>query len=113
LTVTLPPTPVFVEADLTRLGQVFANLLNNAAKYSERGGHIRITVERQDGELLTRVKDNGIGIPPHMLPTIFEMFAQVDRTLEKAHGGLGRRLVFTTTWSNRWIRRRCCSCCRN
>ena len=89
LTVTLPPTPVFVEADITRLGQVFANLLNNAAKYSEPGGHIRLTVERRDGELLTRVKDNGIGIPPHLLPTIFDMFAQVDRTLEKSQGGLG------------------------
>jgi PAS domain S-box-containing protein len=89
LTVTLPPTPVFVEADMTRLGQVFANLLNNAAKYSEPGGHIRVTVERRDGDLLIRIKDNGIGIPPHMLPTIFDMFAQVDRTLERTQGGLG------------------------
>jgi CheY-like chemotaxis protein len=80
---------MIVEADMTRLGQVFANLLNNAAKYSEPGGHIRVTVERQDGALLTRVTDSGIGIPPEMLPTIFDMFAQVDRTLEKAQGGLG------------------------
>ena len=89
LTVTLPPTPVFVQADMTRLAQVFANLLNNAAKYSEPGGHIRITVDRQEGEIVIRVTDTGIGIPPDMLPTIFDMFAQVDRTLEKAQGGLG------------------------
>ena len=89
LTVALPPTPMFVDADTTRLGQAFANLLNNAAKYSDRGGQIWLTAERRGGELWTSVKDTGIGIPAEMLPRIFEMFAQVDRTLEKSQGGLG------------------------
>ncbi|HEY2294650.1 MAG TPA: ATP-binding protein [Thermoanaerobaculia bacterium] len=85
----LPPAPVFVEADLTRLAQVFANLLNNAAKYTDKGGHIRIAVRPAGREVAVSVRDNGIGIPAAMLPRIFEMFTQVDRSLEKAHGGLG------------------------
>jgi len=99
LTITLPTTPAFVDADATRLAQVFANLLNNAAKYTDPGGHIWLTAERQNGELLVTVKDTGIGIPSEMLPKIFEMFAQVDQTLEKSQGGLGiglalaRRLI--------------------
>jgi PAS domain S-box-containing protein len=99
LTITLPTAPTFVDADATRLAQVFANLLNNAAKYTDRGGHIWLTAERQSGELLVTVKDTGVGIPSEMLPKIFEMFAQVDQTLEKSQGGLGiglalaRRLV--------------------
>ncbi len=89
LTVGVPPWPIFVDADVTRLGQVFGNLLNNAAKYSERGGRIGLTAERQGGEVVVSVKDTGVGIPPDMLPKIFEMFTQVDRSLEKSQGGLG------------------------
>jgi len=89
LAVRLPPEPVFVDADMIRLAQVFSNLLNNAAKYSERGGRIVLTVERPGSEAVVRVRDTGVGIPPEMLPRIFEMFTQVDRTLEKSHGGLG------------------------
>jgi len=89
LTVSLPPEPVWVDADVTRLGQVFANLLNNAAKYSDRGGRIGLTVERQGGEAVVTVKDVGVGIPPHMLPHIFDLFTQVDRSLERSQGGLG------------------------
>jgi PAS domain S-box-containing protein len=89
LTVSLPPEPVFVDADVTRLGQVFANLLNNAAKYSERGGRIRLTAERQGGEVVVSVEDEGIGIPPHMLSEVFDLFTQVDRSLERSQGGLG------------------------
>ncbi len=89
LTVSLPPEPVFVDADVTRLGQVFTNLLNNAAKYSERGGRIRLAVERQGSDVVVSVKDTGVGISPDMLPKIFEMFIQVDRSLEKTQGGLG------------------------
>ncbi len=85
----LPSAPIFVEADLTRLAQVFANLLNNAAKYTEKGGHIRIAVQPAGREVAVSVRDDGIGIPAAMLPRIFEMFTQVDRSLEKAHGGLG------------------------
>ncbi|HEX4963291.1 MAG TPA: ATP-binding protein [Thermoanaerobaculia bacterium] len=89
LTVGLPAEPVFVDADVTRLAQVFANLLNNAAKYTERGGHIGFTVEPTGAEVTVTVKDDGIGIPADMLPRVFEMFAQVDRSLERAQGGLG------------------------
>ena len=99
LTVALPTDPIVVEADLTRLAQVFLNLLNNAAKYSERGGHIWLTAEPEGSDVVVTVKDKGIGIATDQLPHIFEMFTQVDRSLEKAHGGLGigltlvRRLV--------------------
>ena len=89
LTVILPKHSVVVEADLTRLAQVFVNLLNNAAKYSDSGGHIRLTAERQGSDVVITVKDNGIGIAADQLPHIFEMFIQVDRSLEKAQGGLG------------------------
>jgi PAS domain S-box-containing protein len=89
LTVTLPDEPVYVDADKTRLAQALCNLLTNAAKYSERGGRIRLTAWRQDGEAVLSVKDTGVGIPPDMLPRVFEMFTQVDRSLEKSQGGLG------------------------
>jgi PAS domain S-box-containing protein len=89
LTVTLPREPVFVDADVTRLSQVFANLLNNAAKYTEPGGRINLTVKPEGANVVVSVKDNGIGIPAPMLAGIFDMFAQVDRSLERAHGGLG------------------------
>ncbi len=89
LTVALPDQPAFVDGDVTRLAQVVSNLLTNAAKYTHRGGHIRLTVERADGMVCVSVKDNGIGIPVAMLGRVFEMFTQVDRTLEKTTGGLG------------------------
>jgi CheY-like chemotaxis protein len=99
LTVTVPSMPIVVDADATRLTQVFMNLLNNSAKYSERGGHIWLTVERQGSDVVASVRDAGIGIPEDKLTSIFEMFSQVDRSLEKSQGGLGiglnlvRRLV--------------------
>jgi signal transduction histidine kinase len=89
LRVDLPPEPLFVEADVTRLSQVFSNLLNNAAKYTEPGGRIALTVERRGGEAAVGVRDNGVGIPAHMLLQIFDMFTQVDRSLERSQGGLG------------------------
>jgi PAS domain S-box-containing protein len=89
LAVELPTEPLTLEADPTRLAQVLLNLLNNAAKYTERGGHIRLKARREDGHIVLRVKDNGVGIPPDMLPRIFEMFAQVDHSLERSQGGLG------------------------
>src|SRR5262249_48575162 len=99
LTVTLPPRPVVVYADRTRPAQVFANLLNNSAKYTERGGRIGLTVERQGSDVVVKVKDTGVGIAPEMLARVFDMFAQVGRSLERSQGGLGiglnlvRRLV--------------------
>ena len=89
LVVNLPPEPVCIDADRTRLVQMFGNLLNNAAKYTETGGRIRVTVECQDGDIVVAVEDNGVGIAAHMLTRVFDMFAQVDRTLEKSQGGLG------------------------
>jgi PAS domain S-box-containing protein len=99
LTVTLPPRQVFLNADLPRLTQVFLNLLTNAAKYTEPGGHIWLTAERQGSDLVVTVKDTGVGIAADMLPHIFEMFQQLDRSLHQSQGGLGigltlvRRLV--------------------
>src|SRR5690606_26391404 len=89
LGIELPSQPVLVDADATRLTQVFANLLNNAAKYTERGGSIRLGVEVEDGAALISVRDTGIGIPPTMLPRVFDLFTQVDHSLEKTRGGLG------------------------
>jgi len=99
LTVLLPEQPLMVYADMTRLAQVFLNLLNNAAKYSDRGGHIQPHVERQGSDAVVTLKDTGIGIAAKQLPRIFEMFTQLDASLEKSQGGLGigltlaRRLV--------------------
>jgi signal transduction histidine kinase len=89
LDVTLPAGPLLAEADPTRLEQVFSNLLNNAAKYTEPGGRIRLTAEKVDGHAVLRVKDSGIGISPAQFPTLFEMFVQGDRSLERSAGGLG------------------------
>jgi PAS domain S-box-containing protein len=88
-TVTLPPEPIYLEADQTRLAQALLNLLNNAAKYTEQGGRIWLTAERDGEHVVIRVKDTGIGIPQEMLPRIFDMFTQVDRSLERSQGGLG------------------------
>jgi PAS domain S-box-containing protein len=89
LAVDLPPQPVYLIADETRLTQVLLNLLNNAAKYTPGGGHISLTADVADDEVTIRVKDTGIGIPAEMLPHVFEMFTQVDRSLERSEGGLG------------------------
>jgi|GEM_PF-905382 len=99
LTVDLPQEPVQVEGDLTRLVQVIANLLNNAAKYTDAGGRIDLIVETSPHEALVRVRDNGMGIPGDLLPNIFDLFTQGSRSLDRSQGGLGlglalvRRLV--------------------
>jgi PAS domain S-box-containing protein len=89
LFVTLPARPVHLDADLTRLAQVLSNLLANSAKYTERGGTIWLSAERRDAVVEVMVRDTGIGIPPDSLPGIFDMFSQVDRSIERAAGGLG------------------------
>jgi PAS domain S-box-containing protein len=89
LSVSLPGRPVFLDADLTRLAQVFSNLLTNSAKYTEHGGHIRLTAERRGGEVIVSMQDTGIGIPRGALENIFDMFSQVDRSIERSTGGLG------------------------
>ncbi|MCL7421260.1 MAG: PAS domain S-box protein [Methylobacter sp.] len=87
--VHLPPEPVIVEGDLVRLSQVVSNLINNAAKYTDEEGRIRLTVERGDNEIFIRVRDNGRGIDPSALPGLFQLFYQVDRTIDRSEGGLG------------------------
>ena len=89
LSVDLPQNPVSLHADFTRLAQVFSNLLNNAAKYSPEGGEIRLETDVHRDGVDVRVKDNGIGLRPDMLEHIFDMFAQVDDSLERSQGGLG------------------------
>jgi PAS domain S-box-containing protein len=89
LTITLPEEALIVDADITRLTQVFANLLSNAAKYSGLGGQIQVQVERQHNDVVVTVKDNGIGIAADQLSTVFEMFTQLDMSLDKSHSGLG------------------------
>ena len=89
LTVSLPTEPVWLDADLTRLAQVFSNLLTNSAKYTEPGGRIWLTAVPGGGEAVVTVRDNGLGIPAEALPRIFDMFSQLDRNVERSSGGLG------------------------
>ncbi|HYE36572.1 transporter substrate-binding domain-containing protein [Methylocaldum sp.] len=88
-TAHFPPEPVRVEGDLVRLAQVVSNLLNNAAKYTDEGGQIELTVEPSDGDVVIRVRDSGRGIDPTALSDLFDLFYQVDRTIDRAEGGLG------------------------
>jgi PAS domain S-box-containing protein len=97
LTVDLPDAPVEIEGDLGRLSQVFANLLNNAAKYTPRGGHISVALAREDGRAVVRVRDTGIGIAPDKRTQIFELFAQLDQSHERGQGGLGVGLSLART----------------
>lgn len=89
LTMHVPPEPIRLNGDRVRLSQVFTNLLNNAAKYSDPGGGVLLMAERDGDRALVRVRDTGVGIPEDMLPHIFEPFTQVDRHLHRAQGGLG------------------------
>jgi CheY-like chemotaxis protein len=97
--VRLPAEPLRVQGDMTRLAQVVGNLLNNAAKYTEDGGQVRLIVQREGVEVAVRVQDTGVGIDPEVLPGLFELFTQADQTIDRAQGGLGiglalvRRLV--------------------
>jgi signal transduction histidine kinase len=89
LAISLPPDPIPLYGDAIRLGQVLANLLNNAAKYTERGGQIWLAARRDADEAVISVRDNGIGLSAEMLPVVFEMFMQVDRSSNRSEGGLG------------------------
>ncbi len=89
ISVTLPTEPIYLDADLTRLAQVFSNLLTNSAKYTERGGHIWVSAESRENAIEVSVRDDGIGIPADALFHIFDMFSQVDRSIERTTGGLG------------------------
>jgi PAS domain S-box-containing protein len=89
LLVSLPPEPLWLNGDLVRLAQVVSNLLNNAARYTDRGGKIWLTGHREEGQLVIRVRDTGCGIAPEMLGRIFDMFLQADRRTKNAQGGMG------------------------
>lgn len=89
LDVNAPDQPVWVLGDATRLAQIVGNVLNNATKYTPAGGHIRIAVGSDDNQGTISVVDDGVGIPPALLGRVFDMFAQVNRTLDRAQGGLG------------------------
>src|SRR4029079_14516878 len=89
LLVRMPEERVEVEGDVVRLAQVVSNLLVNAAKYTESAGLIELAVAAEDARVAIRVRDNGIGIPPELLPRIFDFFVQGTRTLARSQGGLG------------------------
>ncbi len=99
LAISLPEEPVTLEADSSRMEQVLSNLLNNAAKYTEPGGRIDLQAGREGDHAFVRVRDNGIGIAPELLPRVFDLFTQEERSLDRSQGGLGigltlvRRLV--------------------
>jgi CheY-like chemotaxis protein len=97
LHVAVPHAPVYVDADPTRLAQVIGNLLNNAAKYTGTGGHVWLRMRISRGCAVLRVRDDGIGIAPAMLPNVFELFTQVDSSLDRSEGGLGIGLTLVRT----------------
>jgi len=89
MSVKVPAAPIVVDADLSRLVQIVANLLNNASKYTQPGGDISLTVDRESDEAVVRVRDNGLGIPKEMLTRVFDLFTQVDGSQQYASGGMG------------------------
>jgi len=89
LVLELPDRPVFLHGDATRLAQILSNLLNNAAKYTNRGGRVVLKGAVEDKTLILEVADTGIGLAPDMLDSVFDMFVQVDSTLERSNAGLG------------------------
>lgn len=97
LDVSILKESIFVEADQTRLAQAIGNVLSNAHKFTDAGGRIELRVERTGETVFIRVKDNGIGIPPDKLPTIFDMFVQVDTSLSRPSSGLGIGLALVRT----------------
>jgi PAS domain S-box-containing protein len=97
LTVAVPSAPVLVAADPARLAQIVHNLLSNAAKFTPRGGHVRLTVDAEAGSAIIRVVDDGIGIAHEQIDKVFDRFFQVDTSLERATGGLGLGLTLVKT----------------
>jgi len=89
LDVRLPPSPIWIDGDSTRLEQVVVNLLNNAAKYTDEGGHIWLSLQQEGNEAVLQVRDSGVGIAPELMPSIFDLFTQAERSLARSQGGLG------------------------
>ena len=103
LTINLPPEPLWVEGDPTRLEQIVSNLLNNAAKYTEPGGRITVTLGREADQAVLRVQDTGIGMTPELQNRIFDLFVQADRSLDRA--GRARNRADPRSKSRRIARR--------
>jgi PAS domain S-box-containing protein len=97
LSIALAPQPMELEADPTRLLQVFDNLLNNAAKYTDPGGHVAILAAVEDGQAVVTIRDDGIGMTPDLLARAFDLFVQGMRSLDRAQGGLGIGLTLAQT----------------
>ena len=95
LDISIPEEPIVLLADVTRLSQVLSNLLNNAARYSDKKGRIHVEVRREAADAVVRITDEGIGIPATMLHRVFDMFVQVDRAHERGRGGLGVGLALS------------------
>jgi signal transduction histidine kinase/CheY-like chemotaxis protein/pimeloyl-ACP methyl ester carboxylesterase len=89
LTVSLPPDPICLYADASRLEQVVTNLLTNAAKYTNKGGHIWLSAQQEGDKAVLRVRDTGLGITPAFLPHVFDLFTQAERSSDRSQGGLG------------------------
>jgi CheY-like chemotaxis protein len=89
LYVSLPEAPIWVDADPVRLEQVITNLLNNAARYTPPKGHIRVSASRENADAVLRVRDDGVGIPAHLLSRVFDLFTQGERSVARSEGGLG------------------------
>ena len=89
LTVSLPPDPIWLYADVSRMEQVVTNLLSNAAKYTNEGGHIWLSVQQEGDQAVLRVRDTGLGIAPAFLPHVFDLFTQAERSSDRSQGGLG------------------------
>ncbi|HLK91198.1 MAG TPA: ATP-binding protein, partial [Polyangia bacterium] len=100
LSIALAPQPMELEADPTRLLQVFDNLLNNAAKYTDPGGHIALAAAVEEGQAVVRIRDDGIGMTAELLARAFELFAQGTRSLDRTQGGLGIGLTLVQTLVN-------------
>jgi CheY-like chemotaxis protein/two-component sensor histidine kinase len=89
LSVSIPSVPIWLDADPARIEQVVTNLLGNAIKYTDHGGRINVSAVQEGAEMVLRVRDSGIGIAPELLPRVFELFTQADRSLIRSQGGLG------------------------
>jgi len=97
LTISLPEQPINLEADPVRLAQVISNLLHNAAKYTGKGGRIWLSAQQEGNIAVIRVRDNGLGIEPDLLPQVFELFTQSQRSIDRSQGGLGIGLTVART----------------
>ena len=96
LAVSLPAETLTLECDPLRLAQVLSNLLNNAAKFTEKGGQVWLDARREGSSAIVSIRDSGMGIPAEMLPKVFDLFTQVDRTYSRAEQGLGIGLTLVS-----------------